>query len=63
MLRKKDKKHKEKKILVIRGGTNKKFVIALWIILIVSITEYLEVEEYLGSIGELFKDKFKDLEV
>ncbi|EGT4847709.1 TPA: conjugal transfer protein [Clostridioides difficile] len=38
MLRKKDKKHKEKKILVIRGGTNKKFVIALWIILIVSIT-------------------------
>ncbi|EQJ10722.1 30S ribosomal protein S1 [Clostridioides difficile] len=27
------------------------------------ITEYLEVEESLGSIGELFKDKFKDLEV
>lgn len=27
------------------------------------IIEYLEVEEFLGSIGELFKDKFKDLEV
>ncbi|EDT24937.1 conjugal transfer protein [Clostridium perfringens] len=37
MLRKKDKKHKEKKIPVIRLGTNKKSVIILWIVLIVSI--------------------------
>ncbi|MDK0866845.1 conjugal transfer protein [Clostridium perfringens] len=37
MLRKKDKKHKEKKIPVIRVGTNKKSVIVLWIILILSI--------------------------
>lgn len=37
MLRKKEKKHKEKKIPVIRLGTNKKFVIFLWIVLIVSI--------------------------
>lgn len=38
MLRKKEKKYKEKKIPVIRLGTNKKFVIALWIVLIGSIT-------------------------
>lgn len=37
MLRKKDKKYKEKKIPVIRLGTNKKSVIFLWIVLIVSI--------------------------
>lgn len=37
MLRKKEKKHKEKKIPVIRLGTNKKSVIFLWIVLIVSI--------------------------
>ncbi|MDK0641863.1 conjugal transfer protein [Clostridium perfringens] len=37
MLRKKDKKHKENKISVIRLGTNKKSVIILWIVLIVSI--------------------------
>lgn len=37
MLRKKEKKYKEKKITVIRLGTNKKFVIALWIVLIGSI--------------------------
>ncbi|HBF8684666.1 TPA: conjugal transfer protein [Clostridioides difficile] len=37
MLRKKEKKYKEKKIPVIRLGTNKKFVIALWIVLIGSI--------------------------
>lgn len=37
MLRKKEKKHKEKKIPLIRLGTNKKFVIFLWIVLIVSI--------------------------
>lgn len=37
MLRKKDKKHKVKKIPVIRLDTNKKSVIVLWIILIVSI--------------------------
>lgn len=36
MLRKKDKKYKEKKIPVIRLGTNKKSVIFLWIVLIVS---------------------------
>ncbi|HAT4314010.1 TPA: conjugal transfer protein [Clostridium perfringens] len=38
MLRKKEKKYKEKKIPVIRLGTNKKSVIVLWIILILSIT-------------------------
>ena len=27
------------------------------------ISEYLEVEDSLGSLGELFKDKFKDLDV
>lgn len=37
MLRKKDKKYKEKKIPVIRLGTNNKSVIVLWIVLIVSI--------------------------
>lgn len=37
MLRKKEKKCKEKKIPVIRLGTNKKSVIILWIVLIVSI--------------------------
>ncbi|WP_415336325.1 conjugal transfer protein, partial [Clostridium perfringens] len=37
MLRKKDKKYKEKKIPIIRLGTNKKSVIVLWIVLIVSI--------------------------
>ncbi|CCL19708.1 TPA: conjugal transfer protein [Clostridioides difficile] len=37
MLRKKEKKFKEKKIPVIRLGTNKKSVIVLWIVLIVSI--------------------------
>ncbi|HDN2514143.1 TPA: conjugal transfer protein [Clostridioides difficile] len=37
MLRKKEKKYKEKKIAVIRLGTNKKSVIILWIVLIVSI--------------------------
>lgn len=37
MLRKKEKKYKEKKIPVIRLGTNKKSVIVLWIVLIVSI--------------------------
>ena len=37
MLRKKDKKYKKKKIPVIRVGTNKKSVIVLWIILILSI--------------------------
>lgn len=37
MLRKKEKKCKEKKIPVIRLGTNKKSVIFLWIVLIVSI--------------------------
>ncbi|WP_124041400.1 conjugal transfer protein [Clostridium perfringens] len=37
MLRKKEKKYKEKKIPVIRLGTNKKSVIVLWIILILSI--------------------------
>ncbi|MGX4601430.1 conjugal transfer protein [Faecalimicrobium sp. JNUCC 81] len=38
MLRKKEKKYKEKEIPVIRLGTNKKSVIVLWIILILSIT-------------------------
>lgn len=37
MLRKKEKKYKEKKIPIIRLGTNKKSVIVLWIVLIVSI--------------------------
>ncbi|WWU64491.1 conjugal transfer protein [Clostridium baratii] len=37
MLRKKEKKYKEKKIPVIRLGTNNKSVIVLWIVLIVSI--------------------------
>ena len=37
MLRKKDKKYKEKKIPIIRLGTNKKSVIVLWIVLIGSI--------------------------
>ncbi|SQI05419.1 conjugal transfer protein [Clostridium perfringens] len=37
MLRKKEKKYKEKKIPVIRLGTNKKSIIVLWIVLIVSI--------------------------
>lgn len=37
MLRKKEKKHKEKNIPIIRVGTNKKSVIVLWIVLIVSI--------------------------
>lgn len=37
MLRKKDKKYREKKIPIIRLGTNKKSVIVLWSVLIVSI--------------------------
>ncbi|MCW0599420.1 conjugal transfer protein, partial [Clostridioides difficile] len=37
MLRKKDKKHKVNKISVIRLGINRKSVVVLWIVLIVSI--------------------------